>query len=105
MISNAVINSAPTTFMAMAITNAINNISAVRTAAAGTPSTWASSSCTVIASNGRHNQISNAPTARLMAQIVSTSVRLADKMRSEEHTSELQSRGHLVCRLLLETKN
>src|SRR5437870_11297890 len=25
--------------------------------------------------------------------------------RSEEHTSELQSRGHLVCRLLLETKN
>src|SRR5690625_6478551 len=25
-------------------------------------------------------------------------------MRSEEHTSELQSRGHLVCRLLLEKK-
>src|SRR5215208_8274787 len=24
--------------------------------------------------------------------------------RSEEHTSELQSRGHLVCRLLLEQK-
>src|SRR5690625_6027901 len=24
--------------------------------------------------------------------------------RSEEHTSELQSRGHLVCRLLLEIK-
>src|SRR5690625_7014197 len=24
--------------------------------------------------------------------------------RSEEHTSELQSRGHLVCRLLLEKK-
>src|SRR5690625_6718419 len=24
------------------------------------------------------------------------------KTRSEEHTSELQSRGHLVCRLLLE---
>src|SRR5207253_8976729 len=34
---------------------------------------------------------------------------LADRMvdvfgRSEEHTSELQSRGHLVCRLLLEKK-
>src|SRR5690625_1281943 len=32
----------------------------------------------------------------------------SDKMligiRSEEHTSELQSRGHLVCRLLLEKK-
>src|SRR5690625_5593936 len=27
------------------------------------------------------------------------------EVRSEEHTSELQSRGHLVCRLLLEKKN
>src|SRR5690625_1835453 len=27
-----------------------------------------------------------------------------DVLRSEEHTSELQSRGHLVCRLLLEKK-
>src|SRR5690625_5458532 len=30
---------------------------------------------------------------------------LNDPLRSEEHTSELQSRGHLVCRLLLEKKN
>src|SRR5690625_6135762 len=29
----------------------------------------------------------------------------SDHGRSEEHTSELQSRGHLVCRLLLEKKN
>src|SRR5690625_5361108 len=29
---------------------------------------------------------------------------LSWKLRSEEHTSELQSRGHLVCRLLLEKK-
>src|SRR5690625_6660241 len=28
----------------------------------------------------------------------------AATLRSEEHTSELQSRGHLVCRLLLEKK-
>src|SRR2546429_1573406 len=28
-----------------------------------------------------------------------------DRLRSEEHTSELQSRLHLVCRLLLEKKN
>src|SRR3989442_8753788 len=28
----------------------------------------------------------------------------AEKPRSEEHTSELQSRPHLVCRLLLEKK-
>src|SRR5690625_3149617 len=27
-----------------------------------------------------------------------------EQNRSEEHTSELQSRGHLVCRLLLEKK-
>src|SRR5690625_5374260 len=32
------------------------------------------------------------------ARVISTS-------RSEEHTSELQSRGHLVCRLLLEKKS
>src|SRR5690606_41413954 len=30
---------------------------------------------------------------------------LADPNRSEEHTSELQSRENLVCRLLLEKKN
>src|SRR6266508_6883679 len=30
--------------------------------------------------------------------------RPAGRRRSEEHTSELQSRGHLVCRLLLEKK-
>src|SRR5690625_6781080 len=29
---------------------------------------------------------------------------VVENMRSEEHTSELQSRGHLVCRLLLEKK-
>src|SRR5690625_6608222 len=29
---------------------------------------------------------------------------LLGSVRSEEHTSELQSRGHLVCRLLLEKK-
>src|SRR5690349_23967702 len=31
--------------------------------------------------------------------------RLLDAVRSEEHTSELQSRRDLVCRLLLEKKN
>src|SRR5437870_7124953 len=32
------------------------------------------------------------------------SKRCTTRLRSEEHTSELQSRGHLVCRLLLEKK-
>src|SRR5690625_6874484 len=36
--------------------------------------------------------------------IVSKGCRNATSDRSEEHTSELQSRGHLVCRLLLEKK-
>src|SRR5258705_5884556 len=31
--------------------------------------------------------------------------RLLERVRSEEHTSELQSLRHLVCRLLLEKKN
>src|SRR5207253_11215083 len=36
---------------------------------------------------------------------VSSAARIAKLLaRSEEHTSELQSRGHLVCRLLLEKK-
>src|SRR5690625_5959238 len=33
-----------------------------------------------------------------------TDLRFVYPARSEEHTSELQSRGHLVCRLLLEKK-
>src|SRR5690625_7808341 len=34
-----------------------------------------------------------------------TKVQIETAGRSEEHTSELQSRGHLVCRLLLDKKN
>src|SRR5690625_6897190 len=33
-----------------------------------------------------------------------TGMDMKNENRSEEHTSELQSRGHLVCRLLLEKK-
>src|SRR5437870_9701660 len=36
---------------------------------------------------------------------ISKTTQEAKVSRSEEHTSELQSRGHLVCRLLLEKKN
>src|SRR3712207_8733994 len=44
----------------------------------------------------------SAPTVKeLLTQ--TTSITLA--VRSEEHTSELQSRQYLVCRLLLEKKN
>src|SRR5439155_14063949 len=35
-------------------------------------------------------------------RLISFTVAVCDNGRSEEHTSELQSRGHVVCRLLLE---
>src|SRR5437660_11012562 len=41
------------------------------------------------------------PCIHLFANTIGTS---ENAHRSEEHTSELQSRGHLVCRLLLEKK-
>src|SRR2546429_6651933 len=39
-----------------------------------------------------------------LAETVELIGRQLDDQRSEEHTSELQSRLHLVCRLLLEKK-
>src|SRR5690625_7113376 len=45
------------------------------------------------------------PSRRGVRRPVRVRVRaLRTSARSEEHTSELQSRGHLVCRLLLEKK-
>src|SRR5437870_9761608 len=41
---------------------------------------------------------------RLIQAAVRRFGRIDIVVRSEEHTSELQSRGHLVCRLLLEKK-
>src|SRR5690625_6788507 len=41
---------------------------------------------------------------RQAGPLVSFSPQMRAQARSEEHTSELQSRGHLVCRLLLEKK-
>src|SRR5439155_19609984 len=42
--------------------------------------------------------------ARALGKAAGTDTVRAALDRSEEHTSELQSRGHLVCRLLLEKK-
>src|SRR5436305_5066983 len=52
-----------------------------------------SASCAVINASGML-------AASLQERLLGTSA-----TRSEEHTSELQSRPHLVCRLLLEKKN
>src|SRR3989449_8750611 len=43
-------------------------------------------------------------TPQLMPLPIYLAHRLVERQRSEEHTSELQSRLHLVCRLLLEKK-
>src|SRR5689334_23450337 len=45
-----------------------------------------------------------APTNPQYPQMVGASPVLSSTVRSEEHTSELQSQFHLVCRLLLEKK-
>src|SRR3989442_9521858 len=42
---------------------------------------------------------------RRLAEIAHRHGGRSPRVRSEEHTSELQSRPHLVCRLLLEKKN
>src|SRR5687768_17957018 len=51
---------------------------------------------------GRHQAGRIAASSR--ATSVTRRSRSPDETRSEEHTSELQSRLHLVCRLLLEKK-
>src|SRR5438874_3102363 len=53
----------------------------------------------------RYSSSASAPVRRPPASIVSASSRILGIVkRSEEHTSELQSRRDLVCRLLLEKK-
>src|SRR5205823_15102142 len=44
------------------------------------------------------------PTLGLAPVILETLSKALDRLRSEEHTSELQSLAYLVCRLLLEKK-
>src|SRR5690625_6845063 len=55
------------------------------------------SGCNVITS-----PVVSSTTIRTSSDLYTTP--FAPLVRSEEHTSELQSRGHLVCRLLLEKK-
>src|SRR5690625_819452 len=59
--------------------------------------------------NGARHTFGMATTIQGAGGVYSASAALTDELthvgsRSEEHTSELQSRGHLVCRLLLEKK-
>src|SRR2546422_4704730 len=66
--------------------------------------------CRGLRTTGESQAVSAAGSVRrLFSEIVDLAVgraalRPAGSLRSEEHTSELQSRLHLVCRLLLEKK-
>src|SRR2546428_3529612 len=60
---------------------------------------------TLFRSRNVHAHIFDPPTAPyLNDDFVERADRILEVVRSEEHTSELQSRSDLVCRLLLEKK-
>src|SRR5690606_30735975 len=53
----------------------------------------------------RHSEAAPALSVRgTGARLCASTAAMAQRLRSEEHTSELQSRENLVCRLLLEKK-
>src|SRR5690625_5331411 len=82
------------TFLENALTKARH-----ASAATGLPAIADDSGICVDALNGAPGVLS----ARYAAQQIANGALEADvQVRSEEHTSELQSRGHLVCRLVLE---
>src|SRR3989442_7774569 len=59
-----------------------------------------------VAAAAEHYRSTAAPLApRAAAPLSPDAQQQVPGKRSEEHTSELQSRPHLVCRLLLEKKN
>src|SRR5690554_7635368 len=53
----------------------------------------------------RHRDADRLRHVRLLPAGADAGAAAGGERRSEEHTSELQSRPHLVCRLLLEKKN
>src|SRR3712207_7834220 len=80
-------------------------ISKVRTVVVAPPgacSTANSNGTTWCRSSTIEANVRLSPVAMLIGPVASDWARSA--MRSEEHTSELQSRQYLVCRLLLEKK-
>src|SRR5690606_39766377 len=77
-------------------------ISSISARPEGILKVYGSASCT---QSGRHRgrDAPSAPSASPSVRIAHPVTRT--RRRSEEHTSELQSRENLVCRLLLEKKN
>src|SRR5690625_1632660 len=60
---------------------------------------------TIGVSDGISNGTDGMRYSLVSRDVIADSIETVVSARSEEHTSELQSRGHLVCRLLLEKKN
>src|SRR3712207_8202389 len=54
--------------------------------------------------NDRDGHAAGDAVLKAVTSALCSTVRETDTVRSEEHTSELQSRQYLVCRLLLEKK-
>src|SRR5207253_8306177 len=92
-------------------------MSSPRTSTAPTGTSPAAPAATASASADRMKTLSRPPSGAIMRlvgarlggrekqrRIDEGRVQRHAEVRSEEHTSELQSRGHLVCRLLLEKK-
>src|SRR5439155_21059726 len=78
-------------------------LTASPTAATGTATVTVTGSSSNLSSTTTISLTVNAPPSYTRsASPTSLTERL--RLRSEEHMSELQSRGHLVCRLLLEKK-
>src|SRR5690554_8133175 len=69
---------------------------------------WRYCNGSIAALPDRITRVQNAGRSRASSREARTGIgsasRMASRCRSEEHTSELQSRPHLVCRLLLEKK-
>src|SRR5437660_3513276 len=60
------------------------------------------SAASILATVGLSDWIAESPEDYVRLAVKYAGDRAVITERSEEHTSELQSRGHLVCRLLLE---
>src|SRR5690625_7056003 len=68
------------------------------------PSTFVAADLTVNFAIGMTGMLGALAVGWLVFGVTPSGNLVLELLRSEEHTSELQSRGHLVCRLLLEKK-
>src|SRR5439155_8408917 len=70
----------------------------------GKSATWACRRSRWVRSSGPGRSCRSSRSRTAIAPPTASTRASSTTARSEEHTSELQSRGHLVCRLLLEKK-